>query len=305
MGKRRIKKKPRAADLPSFDRRGMERASRDIGKLLEGRDFASVDEANAFLQEVLAEGGPPPAQALSPLEQAQDLMYEAWDSTGKRRVKLARQALAISEDCADAYVLLAEEADSLPEANALFEQGVKAGERALGPEAFEEDAGHFWGILETRPYMRARAGLAECLSLLGQRREAIAHYQDMLRLNPGDNQGVRYRLVNLLLEEGEDEALGELLKRYEDDATATWAYSRALWRFRQEGASAAADEALRDALKTNPFVPAYLLGKKRLPKEPPAYIGFGDDNEAVEYAFQGLKIWSMTEGALSWLASRA
>jgi hypothetical protein len=30
---------------------------------------------------------------------------------------------------------------------------VAAGERSLGPKAFEEDAGHFWGILETRPYM--------------------------------------------------------------------------------------------------------------------------------------------------------
>ena len=34
---------------------------------------------------------------------------------------------------------------------------------ALGPRGFKQYAGHFWGFLETRPYMRARAGLAGTL----------------------------------------------------------------------------------------------------------------------------------------------
>ena len=95
----------------------------------------------------------------TPLKGAQDIIYDAWEVTDpKRRVALARKALEISPDCADAYTLLAEEtAGSLTEALNLYRQGVKAGERALGKEAFEEDVGHFWGILETRPYMRARA----------------------------------------------------------------------------------------------------------------------------------------------------
>ena len=78
------------------------------------------------------------------LFEAQDLMYEAFDARGTRRAALAREALAISSDCADAYLLLAEEtATSLEEARELLEQGVAAGERALGPEPFEEDVGHF------------------------------------------------------------------------------------------------------------------------------------------------------------------
>lgn len=148
----------------------MEKVMSDIGRLLSEREFASVEEANAFLQKTLASGGPPPSLPHTPLEEAQDLMHEAWGSTGKRRLELARRALEISKECADAYVLLAEEvARSLQEAKDLYEQGVKAGERALGSQAFEEEAGHFWGILETRPYMRARAGLACCLWLLGER----------------------------------------------------------------------------------------------------------------------------------------
>lgn len=121
---------------------------------------------NAYLNDITISGGAVPAAPRTPLEEAQDLVYEAWNAKDKRRVRLARQALRISPDCADAYVLLAEEtARSLEEVRDLYEQGVKAGERALGPDAFKEFRGDFWGILETRPYMRARAGLAQQMSL--------------------------------------------------------------------------------------------------------------------------------------------
>src|SRR6266511_2941019 len=134
------------------------------------------------------------------LFRAQDLMYEAFEAQGARRVALAREALAISPDCADAYLLLAEEtSSSAEEARELLEQGVAAGERALGPEPFEEDVGHFWGILETRPYMRARAALAETLWALDLREEAVEHQRELLRLNPNDNQGLRYRQAEWLL----------------------------------------------------------------------------------------------------------
>src|SRR5262245_39259464 len=141
-----------------------------------------------FLGEMLSG-----AAAGTPLDEAQELMYQAFGMPNpEERVKLAKQALDLSPDCADAYVLLAEHTKSRKEALRLFEKGVAAGERGLGSKAFQEDAGHFWGILETRPYMRAREGLASKLWTMGRRDEAIKHLQDMLRLNPGDNQGVRY-----------------------------------------------------------------------------------------------------------------
>lgn len=309
--KKRRKKQGRATPQPQAPppdlppRRSMEKMMADLGKLLSQQEFSSIEEANAFLQDLLASsGGVIPASTPStPLERAQDLMYDAWEASGKRQIELARQALAISPDCADAYVLLAEHARSVQEAKDLYEQGVQAGERALGPQVFTEDVGHFWGIIETRPYMRAREGLAQCLWLLGERQQAIAHYQDMLRLNPGDNQGIRYVLINCLLAQGDDQAVEQLLKQYPDDAAATWAYARALWLFRREGAGRRANAALKKALKANRFVPAYLLGKKKLPRSMPAYIGFGDETEAIDYAAGASAVWRETPGALEWLAS--
>ena len=286
-----------AAPTPGLpDRRLMEQQMAQIGRLLQSHDFASIEEANAFIQQMLATGGIPDAVPDTPLDRAQEVIYQALEATGKRRVTLARKALTLSPDCADAYVLLAEATRDPREAQALYEHGVEAGERALGPRPFKEDVGHFWGIIETRPYMRARQGLAEVLWVLGKRQDAIGHATDLLRLNPGDNQGIRYLLANWLLAEGEDDALERLLTAYPDEGSAVWAYTRALWTFRRKGAGAGATRALKAALRTNPHVPFYLFGLRELP----GYIGMGDESEAVSYVAEAITSWVDTAGALDW-----
>jgi tetratricopeptide (TPR) repeat protein len=294
-----------ASPMPS--RRAMERSMADIGAILSQQEFASIDEANAFLQNLLSTGGVPHRAAQTPLDQAQDLMYDAWEAPNPReRVRLAKQALQISPDCADAYVLLAEETTRSPkEAAALYEKAIAAGERALGKEAFAEDVGHFWGILATRPYMRARLGLAQALWAMGRRKEAISHLWDMLRLNPNDNQGVRYMLLGWLLEVGDQAEAGKLLDRYEEDYSATWLYARTLRTFRQEGSTARARALLAEAKEMNPYVPDYLLGRKRLPSRLPATIGSGDESEAIDCAVGQMIAWRTTPGALDWLAEAA
>jgi tetratricopeptide (TPR) repeat protein len=284
------------------DRRAFERRLVELGRLLEAQHFTSMDEANAFLDELNKRGGtfdaPPPA---TPLEKAQDLMYDAWEAQGERRVELARKALDVCPDCADAYVLLAEEtAHTTEEAYALYAKGVAAGERALGPKQFKDLTGHFWSATETRPYMRARVGLADTLWALGKHAEAIAHYQDMLRLNPNDNQGIRYLLLASLIEESRYADAEKLLARYADEPTAAWAYSRALLSFRRAPESEKARADLRAALKVNRFVPLYMFGVKKMPQALPDSIGFGDESEAIGYVADYIGGWLKTTGALAW-----
>jgi tetratricopeptide (TPR) repeat protein len=289
------------------DRRAMERMTARIGRIMEEQDFESIDEANAFLNRYISEGGgsldnaPPPS---TPLQEAQELIYDAFDTDDpQQRVELAEEALQISEDCADAYVILAEEtAEDAEEARELYEAGVRAGERALREEFFTEEVGNFWGILETRPYMRSLEGLAASLWALGERGESISYYRRMLELNPNDNQGVRYELASRLLEEERDEELGELLEQYEEEASADWLYTRALWRFRTEGAGEQARAHLEEATSANPYVPLYLLGKKNfLSQGLPELVGLGDESEAVSYFVRALPEWLKTPGAVEWL----
>lgn len=291
-----------APPLPINDPRAIEKTLFEMHKLLGQQNFANLEEANAFLQQFIGTKDIPISlEDLTPVERAQEKMYDAWNATGKRRVTLAREALEISPDCADAYVLLAEETARTPaEALQLYEQGMQAGERALGAEAFKEDAGHFWGIMETRPYMRARAGVAECLWATGNLQEASFHFRELLRLNPGDNQGNRYMLARLLLRQGLDKELEALLKEYEEEWSAEWLYTRALVNFRRYGASAEVDESLKKAFDQNPFVPAYLMAIEKLPRHLPETIGFGDPNEAVHYLANYMEVWLNHPGALEW-----
>jgi len=242
----------------------------------------------------------------SAVDEAQEIMYDAWEALpGQRAVALARKALEVSADCADAYNLLAEEtAESLEEVIELYRKGLEAGERALGKRAFNEDVGYFWGLLETRPYMRARAGLAQSLWEAGQHEEAVKHYWDLLRLNPNDNQGIRDLLMPCLIELGRDKDAERLFKQYEDACMAVWMYSRALLDFRKHGDSPAATKSLKAALDENRHVPSYLLGRQKMPRYLPGHYGFGDDNEAVLYAHGNRAAWKATPGAMEWLASK-
>ena len=234
---------------------------------------------------------------------AQDVMYEAWERTTSRsRIALARKALGISPLCADAYVLLAEEAQSIEQARDLYAKGVDAGELALGPRGFKEYAGHFWGFLETRPYMRARAGLASTLVQLGEVEGALAHYRDMLTLNPNDNQGIRYVLAGCLLRQDNYSALKELLAVHEDDG-AFWLYTRALVAFRESDEQAAA--LVKNAWSANEHVPAILAGTKPAVSLDDGYITMGGPDEATYYVTECGAAWHRTPGAVAWLTKLA
>jgi len=245
-------------------------------------------------------GGGPHDNAI---DAAQDIMYDAWDASDqKRRIALAKKALELSPLCADAYVLLAQEtARDLDETIDIYRHGVEAGEKALGKAAFREDVGHFWGLIETRPYMRARHGLAQTLWDKGLRDEAMTHYRDMLRLNPNDNQGIRYLLIDCLLILGRDGEAAKLIKRYKEDGSAAWSWSRALLAFRRSGDCLESRRALSEAIDDNTHVAALLLGDKKMPRQLPAYIGMGDKNEAVAYVHSAAEPWATTPGAVTWL----
>lgn len=243
--------------------------------------------------------------ASTPLEKAQEMAYRAFEARGRRRILSARKALELSPDCADAYVILAEQTGNLAQARDLYAQGVAAGERALGARIFAEEAGRFWGLIATRPYMRARFGLAQCLEALAHPDEAISHYRELLRLNPDDNQGVRYSVLVALLAGGRDDEAGALLRQFSDDPTAMWRYGWALWAFRGEGDSRAARESLRRAARANRGVRRYLTGKEALPDtDPPSYAP-GSDEEAVICARALADVWQTTPGAVEWLRADA
>ncbi len=209
-------------------------------------------------------------------------MYEAWDRTTSRsRIALAHKALTISSLCADAYNLPGRGSRHHCRSPRFLCARTRcwrdAGEFALGPEGFEEYEGHFCGFLETRPYMRARHSLALALLELGEDEAAVEHIRAMLKLNPDDNQGIRYLLLGSLLRHDDTAAVKELLAAYDDEWSAYWLYTRALVAFR-EGHAAEKQTArlVQDAWSANQHVPAILAGAEPPVTSESGYITMGE-----------------------------
>ncbi len=287
------------------DCRLVERDLRAIEKLIDGKDFASVDELNAYLQEITGDGTVPTWSPDGPLEKAQELVYQALETKDKRaRLRLVMRAIQVCPDCSDAYVFLAEEAaETTEQARDLYRRGIEAGERVLGTDIFTAEEGNFWGLVKTRPYMRAKAGFADCLYYLGELNEAISHYRDLLRLNPGDGQGVRYSLLNCLVEKGDFTAAEELLQQFNDEVSAVWYFSHALVTFARKGDGTEARTQLREAIEINSNVLPYLLGERRMPRNTPIMVKPGERDEAIAYVAEFGEEWRIVPGAFDWLKS--
>ena len=277
---------------------------RSLAKLmqeLDKQDFENVDQLNEFMKTMQGKSLDDLPESTTDKGRSQDLVLQAYDETPAKGKKLIKQALELDPDNADAYNYLASVENDVDKALALYRQAVEAGERALGEEFIQENKGHFWGLFETRPYMRAKAGVAGCLYAKNRVNATIEVYREMIELNPSDNQGVRYLLATILLSKKDLSDYESFVKKYEGEDSALWHYNNALYHFKKMGKSAKSDGELMKAYKFNPYVMEFMLGLKELPEEMPQFIGRGDENEAVAYIFDAIHTWGKTDGALNWM----
>jgi len=184
-----------------------------------------------------------------------------------------------------------------------YRQLIALGEKML-KEEFRHGKGEFWGILETRPYMRVRIRVAKLLMDSGDFEAAIVEHAAILALNHSDNQGVRYGQLALLLALRRLDEVEKLLQTYDEcEFSAIFAWGRVLARY-LAGDLPGADQALAVARKVNRLVEPYLRGDKALPKKRPDRYAPGSREEAV-IAYDLLQIaWSRYPDACEWLCGQ-
>lgn len=238
------------------------------------------------------------------LATAQGIAFDAMQApSAASRYKLAADALALSPLCADAWGLLAAEApNATPLRMELLLAAAAAGRLAIGLR-WVLWQGEFWGILETRPYMRARLQLMFERRRHGVLAEAIADARELLRLNPNDNQGVRHLLIHWHIENDDNAAATALLADYADDGSAVWEYAAALLAFRRDPAQADATAARAAALENNPHL-AKLLRQPSRPKAVQDMYSPGSREEALCFIDEVAPAWDRTPGAVAWLGER-
>ncbi len=289
--------------------RALERFVLKMQDAAKEQNFDTEEEAELWLQEQLFSDDLESYAAVptTELEKAQDLAWKAFEEPSeKKRISMAKKALQISADCADAYVILAEEhvEDNRSEAEALYRKGIEAGRRALGDTAIAHLEKDFWNDYETRPFMRAVSGLASLLQDFGAGNEAIELWYELLRLDPSDGQENHLRLVPGLVGVERYEEAKELIDRYKLQPAPALAYSLALMLFKQSGDSVEANNALLNAMEMNGSVIHRLL-------TPTHNLPFGDaeysdeeEAEAESYAMYAYVDWADAEGALDWIFDR-
>jgi tetratricopeptide (TPR) repeat protein len=246
---------------------------------------------------------PPDYQnSLTPAQRAQDKAYDAFASSGKNsRVKLAKEALAISADCPDAYLILAEnEAKSVDDALPLLRKGLAAGKKLIGDAGFTRHTGEFHKFMSTRPYLRTLFSLAECLTVIEELDEAIELYKEAIRLDLSDYYQAKSILVPIMVAAGQySDALSFIAQHGVRDTKTL--YSKALASFALSGDTIEAQDALKAALLYNSHVIGCLTEFKETKPDPNPEPGSYE--EASAYVFEAMASWMYVEGALAWLAS--
>ena len=239
--------------------------------------------------------------------EAQECYYDAMEArTDEEAQRLLSRALELDPGNTDAWLVIMSLTPMLSadEEIGMLRKIVVRAEERLGTQAFKEFAGHFWGFHETRPYMRARAALADALQRAGRIESAAVEVEGLLELNPGDNQGLRYRLLGTYLALGRMDDTRRLFGQYPDefDFNTVFAWAKVLERF----LSGKLDEALKAvaaAEKQNGFSKNYLLGQRKIPKNLADSYASGSKEEAACFAGDLQAAWNAHPAAKKWLAA--
>uniref|UniRef100_F7EAK0 Suppressor of tumorigenicity 7 protein-like n=1 Tax=Ornithorhynchus anatinus TaxID=9258 RepID=F7EAK0_ORNAN len=258
------------------------------------------------------------------LRPSDTVMQKAWrERNPPARIKAAYQALELNNDCATAYVLLAEEeATTIVDAEKLFKQALKAGEIIYRrSQQYQHQSPQHEAQLrrDTNVLVYIKRRLAMCARKLGRIKEAVKIMRDLMKeFPPLSMLNIHENLLESLLELQAYADVQAVLAKYDDISlpkSAAICYTAALLKTRtvsdrfspetasRRGLSTAeinAVEAIHRAVEFNPHVPKYLLEMKSLIL-PPEHILKRGDSEAVAYAFFHLQHWKRIEGALNLL----
>lgn len=134
-----------------------------------------------------------------PNEQIDNLYYDAMELSDSGKVgarkaeKLLENALALNPHSVQIHIGFAHVYGTLGDKQRANEHIEKAYQETQ--ELFPAWPRHMeWGILENRPYMRAIQYQADLYADAKEEKRATELYRLLLRMNPNDNQGVRYTL---------------------------------------------------------------------------------------------------------------
>ncbi len=233
-------------------------------------------------------------RAIETLDQGLDLLERGDEEEAGRYFF---KSIEVDQAYADGYNHLANivwRKGDWKQAEGLYRKALECAE----PEVKDLPNGGFRGILESRPYMRALHGLGLTLWRQGRLEDAVSIFQRMLKLNPNDNQGVRYLLGPIHHQMGNLEEAAKWYEQSGDEPHNLYNYGLALV---QQGKLGEAAKVLIFAVFANPYIAPMLLSDKLPRKDWWHGTNLAEPEYAEDYMMEYGSWWKREEMPLVFL----
>lgn len=257
-----------------------------LQEFLEKNNVKDINEANEKLQEFIKMYNNGEIEYKNtPFDEAYEILEEAqYTKTEKEAIKLAKKAYKKSSDCFDAILFQCDLEENVIKRMKLLNDGLEFEKNRLTNEKYfdKENIGHFYGIFETRPYIRGLSIKAEYLLEEGKLRQAANICKEVLRLNENDNLGIRYLLMAIYATLEEEKSMLDLYKKYpEEDLEMLFPLFAIYYK---SGNDKKALEYLKRIDKCNSNFVKYFNGTiKQSKKVSSGYYSRGDSSEIFMY----------------------
>ncbi|MBV8252568.1 MAG: tetratricopeptide repeat protein [Chitinophaga sp.] len=164
------------------------------------------------------------------------------------------------------------------------EKSYRLGKECFPKEFKVKNARLSWYVTNNRPYLRACHLWGLELQFNDEFDRAIEVFNEMLQLNPTDNQGARHLKLECLFALRDYSAAKTLLNTYPHEHSIEFSYGKLLLAV-LDGKQKSAEQLLTDAIAVNPYLPAEIVKKRHTP--PAGFLSedivLGSRHEAYEY----------------------
>lgn len=192
-------------------------------------------------------------------EESDDLLFEAYEEPMKSKaIKLAKQALEINPNNIDAENFITKFETNTIKKLERYKGTLNKEQAKLERENIfnKENIGIFWGLMETRPYMRTKHSYMLTLMELGRYTEAIKQGEELLELCESDNQGIRYLIMGLYIVLEKFEECEKIYNKYLD--TSTFMLFPLSIMYYKKGDYRKAKKILKSIQENNEYILGYL-----------------------------------------------
>ncbi len=160
-----------------------------------------------------------------------------------------------------------------------------------------------WDYPDNRPFLSASESLGLLLYNMGEVKEALKIFHNILSINPNDNQGIRSLAVQAHFNLNQPEEILKICDSYRRDIMADTLYGRPLALI-QKGKKDQAERHLKEAIQLLPLIAKELTKKRHRPPKDflkAGYTTLGGPDKAYDYWRRFGKVWKDTEGAIDFM----